>query len=129
VLIVERVTASEASRSEYESVAEVLAGESGAVRGQMMGMPTLYLGGKAFAGLWGDAMVFKLEGDDHAAALALEGAALFDPSGIGRPMKAWVRVPVARAAEWPRLARAGARTLLAVRQAGVARKPSPVTRR
>jgi hypothetical protein len=81
----------------------------------MMGMPTLYLGGKAFAGLWGDAMVFKLEGDDHGAALRLEGAALFDPSGMGRPMKAWVKVPVAHAAEWPRLARAAARSLVAVR--------------
>jgi hypothetical protein len=112
---VERVTASEASRREYERVANVLAGDSGAARGQMMGMPTLYLAGKAFAGLWGDAMVFKLEGDDHAAALALEGAALFDPSGMGRPMKAWVRVPVAHAAEWPRLAGTGARRPLAVR--------------
>lgn len=111
----ERVTASESSRREYESVADLLAGESGATRGQMMGMPTLYLSGKAFAGLWGDAMVFKLDGDDHAAALALDGAALFDPSGVGRPMKAWVRVPVAHCAEWPRLARAGARSLPAVR--------------
>ena len=40
-------------------------------------------------------MVFKLEGDDHAQALALPGAQLFDPMG-GRPMKAWVQVPAAQ---------------------------------
>jgi hypothetical protein len=112
---VERVTASESSRREYESVADLLAAELGAARGQMMGMPTLYVGGKAFAGLWGDTMVFKLAGGDHAAALGLEGAALFDPSGVGRPMKAWVKVPVADAVEWPRLARAAARSLVAAR--------------
>lgn len=70
----------------------------------MFGMPTLKLGGKALAGLYGDAMTFKLSGESHEAALQLSGAHLFDPSGMGRPMKAWVVVPVAHAAEWERLA-------------------------
>jgi hypothetical protein len=53
-------------------------------------------------------MVFKLEGEAHATALALPGAMLFDPSGMGRPMKAWVRVPLEQASQWPRLASSGA---------------------
>ena len=92
------------SRAAYDGLAAQLTGGGGAIRGQMMGMPTLYAGGKAFAGLYGDAMVFKLEGPAHAAALALPGASLFDPSGMGRPMKAWVRVPPEHAAQWPDLA-------------------------
>ncbi len=49
----------------------------------MMGIPTLYCGGKAFAGLFGDSMVFKLEGEAHAAALALPGAMLLRSVGDG----------------------------------------------
>ena len=49
-------------------------------------------------------MVFKLTGEDHAAALALEGAELFDPSGMGRAMKEWVVVPPDQAEAWPDLA-------------------------
>ena len=70
----------------------------------MMGMPTLFAGGKGFAGLYGDSMVFKLDGAAHAAALALTGASLFDPSGMGRPMKAWVQVPLDHATQWPEFA-------------------------
>ncbi len=70
----------------------------------MFGMPTLKLDGKALAGIYGDALVFKLAGDAHAEALGLPGAHLFDPSGMGRPMKAWVVVPPAHAAQWEHLA-------------------------
>ena len=72
--------------------------------GQMMGMPTLFLETRAFAGLAGDAMVFKLDGEAHSGALSRLGASLFDPSGMGRPMKAWVQVPLADEAVWPNLA-------------------------
>jgi hypothetical protein len=99
-------------RSRYEAVRADLVAGAGATAGHMMGMPMLYLGGKGFAGLWGDAMIFKLSGEEHAAALALAGARLFDPSGMGRPMRAWVEVPVAHAAEWPRLARLAADGLI-----------------
>ena len=100
----DRPIVSEASRRAYVRIADRLTAEAEVKAGQMMGMPMLYTGGKAFAGLFGDGMVFKLEGDAHAAALAEPGATLFDPSGMGRPMKAWVRVPVEEAAKWPRLA-------------------------
>jgi hypothetical protein len=105
---VERPSVSAESLLAYQAVSAQLAQESGATAGKMMGMPTLYLAGKAFAGLYGDAMVFKLAGTDHADALGLAEAALFDPSGAGRPMMAWVQVPLAHAAKWPRFAGAAA---------------------
>jgi hypothetical protein len=104
----DRPIASADAQDRYERIARELARVVGATPGKMMGMPTLYLGGKAFGGLFGDAMVFKLDGGPHAAALALPAAALFDPSGMGRPMKAWVRVPLEQASEWPNLARSAA---------------------
>jgi hypothetical protein len=87
----------------YEAVAAGLA-PRGVQASSMFGMPTLKLDGKALAGLYGDAMTFKLVGDAHAEALRLSGAHLFDPSGMGRPMKAWVVLPVAHAGEWDRMA-------------------------
>jgi hypothetical protein len=100
----DRPIASADAQERYERIGVKLGQAIGATSGKMMGMPTLYLGGKAFAGLFGDAMVFKLDGEAHAAALALPRAALFDPSGMGRPMKAWVRVPREQASAWTNLA-------------------------
>jgi hypothetical protein len=87
----------------YEQVAARLASR-GVIAGRMFGMPTLKLDGKAVAGLYGDAMTFKLAPDALADALRLEGTHLFDPSGMGRPMKAWVVIPVAHAHDWERFA-------------------------
>ncbi len=71
----------------------------------MFGMPSIKRrGGKAFAGLYGDDMVFRLEGEAQETALALEGAHLFEPMA-GRPMKAWVQVPPTHETQWPDLAR------------------------
>ena len=62
----------------------------------MMGMPTLYLGGKAFAGLFGEAMVFKLEGEAHKAAEDnVRSLAQFPPLGgtlLGQGRDGWVPV-------------------------------------
>jgi hypothetical protein len=109
----DRPIASPEAQRQYELVAAQMAGAAGATPGKLMGMPTLYLAGKAFAGLFGDAMVFKLEGEAHAAALAPAGATLFDPSGMGRPMKAWVRVPLEHASTWTGFAGLGARGVAA----------------
>ena len=49
-------------------------------------------------------MTFKLAPVALAEALRLEGVTQFDPSGLSRPMKAWVVVPAAQAEEWDRLA-------------------------
>ena len=92
-------------RAAYDAVATDLVGTSSAVRGVMFGMPCLKDNGKAFAGFHDGAMAFKLRQPEHAAALALPGAHLFDPSGAGRPMREWVEVPAAHAARWPEFAR------------------------
>jgi len=100
----DRLTISPGTQRRYDAIAEGLAG-AGVKASTMFGMPTLKLNGKAIGGLWGDAMTFKLAPDALAEALSLEGARQFDPSGVGRPMKAWVVVPAAHADEWERLAR------------------------
>jgi hypothetical protein len=99
----DRPTISDATQRLYEVIASTLEG-AGVKASSMFGMPTLKLNGKAIGGLWGDAMTFKLNPEALAQALQLHGAHLFDPSGRGRPMKAWVVVPAARAEEWVRLA-------------------------
>jgi len=72
--------------------------------GQMFGKPCYKIGGKAFVCFFQDEMVFKLTGDTHARALALDGAQLFDPSGKGRAMKEWVQVPFTYRDQWTTLA-------------------------
>ena len=93
-----------AAQRGYDQILERMEQEHGVKAGRMFGMPALLLNRKVFAGLYGDAMVFKLSGDAHAAALGLAGADLFDPSQRGRPMKAWVVVPTLHAEKWGGLA-------------------------
>ncbi|MGR6920225.1 hypothetical protein ACU635_38835 [[Actinomadura] parvosata] len=77
---------------------------------RMMGSPALKdQAGKVFASLQRDgAMVFRLVRDtpEHEAALRLDGASLFDPSGRGREMRDWVVVPHSSAGKWTDLAEA-----------------------
>ena len=94
---------SSATQLRYDEIAAGLEG-AGVKASSMFGMPTLKLNGKASGGLWGDAITFKLGPDAVAEALRLEGVLQFDPSGLGRPMKAWVVVPLAQSGEWERLA-------------------------
>src|SRR6266480_5369420 len=90
----------------YEAVASEMMATSPTTSGKMFGMPCLKnSNGKAFAGYFEGAMVFKLGGDSHAKALALPGAKLFDPSERGRPMKEWVVVPVEYVSRWLEFAR------------------------
>ena len=93
------------ARAEYDAVASELTATSSAISGQMFGMPCLKNNGKAFAGYYHGAMVFKLGAPVHAGALALAGARLFDPSGLGRPMKEWVVVPDEHVSRWSEFAR------------------------
>ena len=99
----DRHPSSDATRHRYDAIAATLE-PAGVKASSMFGMPTLKLDGKAIGGLWGDAMTFKLAPDALADALRIEGAQQFDPSGLGRPMKAWVVVPLAQSGEWERLA-------------------------
>lgn len=97
---------SPATTSRYHQVVAELTATAQVVSSKMFGMPTLKRsGGKAFAGLFGEAMVFKLSGDEHARAMALVGAHRFEPMA-GRAMKQWVVVPVEHADAWVDLARA-----------------------
>ena len=98
------------ARAAYEAIVADLT-PAPATASKMFGMPCLKSPeGKAFAGLYQDAMVFKLRGPEHARALALPGAHLFDPSGM-RPMKEWVVVPTDSASVWPALAEAALRSV------------------
>jgi len=100
----DRPPVSSATQRRYQEIAAGLEG-AGVRASSMFGMPTLKLNGKAIGGLWGDAMTFKLAPEALADALRIEGAHQFDPSGLGRPMKAWVVVPLEQSGEWERLAR------------------------
>lgn len=87
-------------RAEYDAVVSEMLATSPTTSGKMFGMPCLKnSNGKAFAGFYEGAMVFKLGGASHAEALALSGARLFDPAG-GRPMKEWVVVPFEHSSRW-----------------------------
>jgi hypothetical protein len=102
----------EKTQEKWEGLAESLAAK-GVELSAMFGMPALKFKGKAFGGLFGNAAVFKLEGEAHAKALKLDGAVLFDPSGMGRPMKAWVVIPYVHFKKWGELAHAGLESLSA----------------
>lgn len=73
---------------------------NGAEQSQLFGKPCFKIGGKAFVCFFQNEMVFKLRGESHRAALNLEGAQLFDPSGKKRAMKEWVQVPAAYSDDW-----------------------------
>ncbi len=77
----------------------------GAIQSQMFGKPCFKINSKAFICFYKNCMVFKLTDAAHEAALNLVGAELFDPSGKGRPMKAWVQVPFEHAHQWKKLAK------------------------
>jgi hypothetical protein len=96
---------SEAGRARFDGVMDELRSELDIVSASMFGMPSMKRrNGKAFAGLYGEDMVFKLEGEARAAALALAGSHLFEPMA-GRPMKSWVQVPPSHETQWADLAR------------------------
>ena len=94
------------AQPEFDEVAAVLVGE-GAKRSQMMGTPTLVIGGKMFACLDGPSLAVKLgrETELHAEALDIPGAHVFNP-GPGRSFYDWVSVPLDATDDWERYARA-----------------------
>ena len=83
--------------------------------GKMFGLPALMVGKKSlscFETKTGSA-VFKLPSPTREAALALAGAHMYDPAGMGRAMKEWIVVPAAHVAQWPKFAEAAYRYLTA----------------
>ena len=82
-----------ASHPAYEALADaMLERHDDLVRGRLFGLHCVKVGKSAAFGAWDGAVVFRLAGEAHAAALATAGSELFDPGGKGRPMKAWVVV-------------------------------------
>lgn len=92
------------AQERYDSIAAEITDGHQVVASKMFGMPTLKVGGKAFAGLFGESMSFKLGGVELAAANRLPGAGPFDPSGMGRAMGGWVLVKGEGAEHWLGLA-------------------------
>ncbi len=90
--------------AEYQKLVTALAVNETVTSGQMFGKACLKVGGKAFVSLHNDKVVFKLTGEQHRRAMALESAELWDPSGKDRPMKEWVALPVAGARQFKLLA-------------------------
>jgi hypothetical protein len=80
-------------------------GPQGVVAAKMFGKLSLKYQSKAIACLVDDAAAFKLGAgtQEHADALELPGAHLFDPSGMNRPMKDWVEVPAVHLDRWASL--------------------------
>ena len=62
-------------------------------------------------GLYEGELVVRLNRDsaEHAAAIAVDGAHLFDPAS-GRPMKDWICLPVAARDTWSAYAKAARET-------------------
>jgi hypothetical protein len=101
----------EAGIARFTALLDELSSERDVVKASMFGMPGIKRrGGKAFCGLYGDDMIFKLEGEDHTQALSLAGAHLFEPMA-GRPMKAWVQVPPEHESQYRELAHAAEASL------------------
>ncbi len=92
------------AQEDYETIAAEITDGHEIVASKLFGMPTLKVRGKAFAGLFGEAMTFKLPPAGLDAALSLPGAGTFDPSGMGRPMGGWVKVTVEGRGHWGKLA-------------------------
>jgi hypothetical protein len=79
--------------TEHGKLLEAFKKTDGVTVSQMFGKPCLKINGKAFLAQHFEVVVFKLSGTEHARALGLSGAALWDPSGKGRTMKEWVALP------------------------------------
>lgn len=95
----------EAGRVRFDAVVDELKIDLDVVDASTFGMPSVKRrDGEAFAGLYGDDMVFRLAGNAQEKVLALDGAHLFEPMP-GQPMQAWVQVPPTHETQWAELAR------------------------
>ena len=74
----------------YGEVVQALLSDPRVTEANMFGMPTLKVGGKAFAGLWKKQLVVKIGVPRVQELLKAKAGKQFDPSGMGRPMKEWI---------------------------------------
>jgi hypothetical protein len=89
----------------FEDVVEELS-PRGVTAGRMFGARSMMLDGKAVACLTHGLLAVKLGRDEpeHAAALALEGAEVWEPGGQGKPFHDWVALPPEQVDEWSQFA-------------------------
>ena len=78
----------------YNTLAEELSSHPTTTISSMFGMPCLKVKGKAFASLWKNSLVIKVGQPRVQALLKAKTGLPFDPSGLNRPMKEWVMVPL-----------------------------------
>jgi hypothetical protein len=88
----------------FDDIANALAANPNIKRGQMFGVPTVFVNGNAFMSYFHGALVIKVTGAARTRALALPDAKHFDPSGKDRPMKEWIQLTPASRDQWPDLA-------------------------
>jgi hypothetical protein len=72
--------------------------------GRLFSVPCIRVQGKILAAFQFGGMAFKLFGRSHARALALPGAALWDPGSSKHPFREWVLVPFEHSEQWSELA-------------------------
>jgi hypothetical protein len=94
------------SKQRLEKMAGGFGPETAVNVGVWFGMPCLKAGRKVFAAMVGADLVFKLAEEEHARALQLQGARLFEHLWSGRIMKEWVLVPAEHSTTWSRYSKA-----------------------
>ena len=96
----------------YRRVVDGLLGDPEVSEGKMMGMPALKRGNKMFGGWFDGDLLVKL-GRERVDELVAAGRAVpFDPSGRGRPMRDWARIPQPDG-DWAELAEEARREVVA----------------
>lgn len=93
--------------AEYQRLLDQFEGHPDVQAGRMFGSACLKILGKVFLTLHPDFLVFKLPPDAHAQALALAGAARWNPSGRS-VLREWVSVPAEHHEHFHELAQAAA---------------------
>ena len=96
----------EADTDPLDELPAALGDRTNIKRTKRFGKHCLAARGRVIAVLWEGDLVFKLAGEDHARALKLDGARLWDPRGKGHPMREWVQVPRLHSQEFGRLGEA-----------------------
>ena len=89
------------AETQFDAMAQAQEGAEDVTRGKLFGHPSLQVSRKAFALRYHDDLVFKLGRGRVDGLLEKHSEAVrFDPSGKGRAMKDWLRVPLSLGADW-----------------------------
>lgn len=93
------------ARSQFDSIAGVLAREHEVQVGLLYGKPSLALNNQTFAAYIPEAMAFRLHGRGLADALKVPDAKGWDPLRDDRAAPGWVLIPATQAMRWDGIAR------------------------